>query len=77
MVVWLRFRLTGVDASRRGVGLLSDLQAAVILSAAMPIFTIYTVFAMDYGREGVASLALLRTTVAAFVTLTVLLGVLI
>lgn len=59
-----------------GTGLSPELQAAVILSAAMPIFTIYTVFAMEHGREGVASIALLGTTVGAFVTLTVLLGLL-
>lgn len=59
-----------------GSGLSPELQAAVILSAAMPIFTIYTVFAMEHGREGVASIALLGTTVGAFVTLTVLLGLL-
>lgn len=60
-----------------GSGLSPELQAAVILSAAMPIFTIYTVFAMEYGREGVASIALLGTTVGAFFTLTLLLGLLI
>ena len=60
-----------------GTGLSPELQAAVILSAAMPIFTIYTVFAMEHGREGVASLALLGTTVGAFVTLTLLLGFLV
>lgn len=59
-----------------GTGLSPELQAAVILSAAMPIFTIYTVFAMEHGREGVASIALLGTTVGAFVTLTVMLGLL-
>ena len=59
-----------------GAGLSPELRAAVILSAAMPIFTIYTVFAMEQGEEGVASLALLGTTVGAFVTLTLLLGLL-
>lgn len=59
-----------------GTGLSPELQAAVILSTAMPIFAIYTVFAMEHGREGVASIALLGATVGAFVTLTVLLGLL-
>ncbi|MCI2399979.1 AEC family transporter [Aliiroseovarius subalbicans] len=57
-----------------GAGLSSNLQAAVILSAAMPIFTIYPLFAMEHGRESIASLALLGTTVASFATLTILLG---
>ncbi|MCK0170936.1 AEC family transporter [Aliiroseovarius sp. S1123] len=60
-----------------GAGLSPELQSAVILSAAMPIFTIYTVFAMEHGREGVASLALLGTTVGAFITLTLFLSLLI
>jgi len=46
---------------------------AVILSAAMPMFGIYTVFAQEHGLEGVASLAMLVTTSAGFLTLTALL----
>jgi len=51
-----------------------ELQAALILSAALPMFGVYTLFAQDYGHEGVASLALLGATTAAFVTLSVVLS---
>jgi hypothetical protein len=53
-----------------------DLQMAVILSAAMPMFGIYALLAQDYGHEGIASLALLGATAGAFFTLTGLLAVL-
>lgn len=59
-----------------GLALPPDLRAALILSAAMPIFGVYTVFAMEQGEEGVASIALLATTLAAFVTLSLFLAVL-
>lgn len=51
----------------------ADLHAAVILSAAMPMFGIYTVFAQNVGAEGPASIAVLAATSLAFVTLSVLL----
>lgn len=54
----------------------ADLHAAVILSAAMPMFGIYTVLAQEQGLEGVASIAMLAATSAAFVTLSLLLGLL-
>ncbi|RBI85457.1 transporter [Rhodosalinus halophilus] len=53
-----------------------DLQMAVILSAAMPMFGIYALLAQDYGHEGIASLALLGATAGAFFTLTGLLAIL-
>lgn len=53
-----------------------DLQVAVILSAAMPMFGIYALLAQDYGHEGIASLALLGATTGAFITLTGLLALL-
>ncbi len=59
-----------------GLGLTSlspDLFAAVILSAAIPMFGIYTVFAQEHGLQGVASIAMLMATSAAFVTLSALL----
>ncbi len=59
-----------------GAALPEALRTAVILSAAMPIFTIYTVFAMENHQDGIASIALLGTTLGAFVTLTLLLAVL-
>jgi predicted permease len=54
-----------------GLGLAGDLRTAVILSAAIPMFTIYTDLAQETGHEGLASLALLMATVASFVTLNV------
>ncbi|MEJ2037244.1 MAG: hypothetical protein P8X69_14905 [Maritimibacter sp.] len=54
-----------------------DLRIAVILAAAMPMFTIYTVFSQEAGHEGVASIALLGATAASFLTLNLLLAVLI
>lgn len=50
-----------------------DLKAALILSTAMPMFSIYAIFAQEHGHEGVASIALLTSTVAAFFTLSALL----
>ncbi|MDA7963501.1 AEC family transporter [Ruegeria sp.] len=55
------------------VALPPDLHAAVILSAAMPMFGIYTVFAQEQGQEGIASIAMLAATSLAFVTLSALL----
>ncbi|WP_319825301.1 AEC family transporter [Thalassovita sp.] len=52
-----------------------DMHAALILSAAIPMFTIYPVLAQDYGHEGLASIALLGATSAAFFTLSILLSV--
>lgn len=53
-----------------------DLAAAVVLSAAVPMFGIYTIIAQDYGHGGLASLALLGTTVGSFLTLNALLALL-
>ncbi len=55
------------------VALSPRMQVAVILSAAMPMIGIYPVLAQDYGLEGIASIALLLATSAAFVTLGALL----
>lgn len=54
----------------------ADMQTAVILSAAMPMFGIYTVLAQEYGHGGVASIALLGATFGAFFTLSALLAIL-
>ncbi|WP_122074557.1 AEC family transporter [Pseudophaeobacter sp. EL27] len=62
-----------------GLGLITltpELHSAVILSAAMPMFGIYTVLAQRQGLEGAASLAMLTGTSCAFVTLTALLWLL-
>ena len=45
------------------------MKCALILSAAMPIFATYTIFAQARGHEGAASLASLAATVLAFFTL--------
>ncbi len=50
-----------------------ELYVAVILSAAMPMFGIYTVLAQELGLEGAASVAMLGTTVLGFFSLSVLL----
>ncbi|MGH1369757.1 MAG: AEC family transporter [Maritimibacter sp.] len=54
-----------------GAGVTGDLRTALILSAAMPIFGTYIVFAQEEGQEGVASIALLMSTVGAFLTLNI------
>ena len=60
-----------------GFTLSGDLRAAVILSAAVPMFGVYVVFAQEAGHEALASIAQLGATVAAFVTLNLALAVLI
>ncbi len=59
-----------------GVVLSPEMRVAAILSAAMPMLSIYPVLAQPYGHEGIASLSLLLATSAAFVTLTLLLSIL-
>ncbi|MGH1575670.1 AEC family transporter [Planktotalea sp.] len=66
-LVLLLFTGTGI------VYLPAELQVAVILSAAMPMFSIYPVLAQEYGQEGVASIAMLVATAFAFLTLSGLL----
>lgn len=50
-----------------------DLHAAVILSAAVPMFGIYPVLAQQLGLEGPASIAMITATALAFFTLSGLL----
>ena len=59
-----------------GVAVTGDLRTAVIVSAAVPMFTIYSVFAQEAGQEGLASIAQIGATTGAFVTLNLLLGLL-
>jgi predicted permease len=59
------------------VALPPDMAIAVILSAAMPMFTIYVVFAQEQGLEGAASIAMLTATTCGFVTLSLLLATLV
>ncbi|OIQ33284.1 MAG: transporter [Alphaproteobacteria bacterium MedPE-SWcel] len=53
-----------------------EIRAALILSAAMPMFTTYTIFAQARGHEGAASLASMLATVLAYFTLNGLLWIL-
>ncbi|NIZ12138.1 AEC family transporter [Phaeobacter sp. HF9A] len=65
------FTLTGV------LTISPEIRAALILSAAMPMFATYVIFAQARGHEGAASLATLAATVLAFFTLNGLLWLLI
>lgn len=53
-----------------------EMYAAVILSASMPMLSMFVIFSQDYGHEGVASIALLSATIGAFFTLSALLALL-
>ncbi|MCP9482440.1 AEC family transporter [Shimia sp. CNT1-13L.2] len=64
MVALALVALAAVDAT-----LPADMAVAVVLSAAMPMFGIYSVLAQEHGLEGLASIAMLVATSAAFVTL--------
>ncbi|MHA6264394.1 AEC family transporter [Arenibacterium sp. CAU 1754] len=55
------------------ITLTDDLRIAAILSAAIPMFGIYTVFAQERGLGGAASIAMLTATTGAFATLSLLL----
>lgn len=50
-----------------------QLRIGVVLTAAMPMLGIYPILAQRHGREGLAAAALLGTTAASFVTISVLL----
>lgn len=64
-----------------GAGLLGlpaltpDLQGALILSAAMPMLSIYPILVLRHGHETLASTAVVVTTLATAVTLTLVLWV--
>lgn len=49
-----------------------ELATAVILSAAIPMFSIYALFAAELGHEGMASIAQVLATGASFLTLSAL-----
>ena len=51
----------------------AELTAAVIISAAIPMFTIYSLLAQELGHEGMASIAQVMATALAFFTLSALL----
>lgn len=52
------------------------LATALVLSAAMPMFSIFPLLAQDYGHESLASLALMVATTLSAITLTVALALL-
>jgi malonate transporter and related proteins len=52
------------------------LRTALLLTGALPMMGIYTILAQRHGHEGVASAALLATTLASFFSLSALLWVL-
>lgn len=59
-----------------GLPLSPEMRVAAILSAAMPMLSIFPVLAQPYGHEGIASIALLLATSGAFFTLTLALALL-
>ena len=66
--------LTALALPLLGLAALSEeMRAAAILSAAMPMFGIYTVLAQERGLGGAASIAMLAATSGAFFTLSALL----
>ena len=60
-----------------GVTLPPDLAMAVVVTAALPMIAVYSVFAQEAGHAGLASLAQVGATALSFVTLNLLLAVLI
>lgn len=74
-LVWhpLMTALAVVALAAFGIVLSPELRMAAILSAAIPIFGVYTVFAQERGLEGAASIAMLAATGGAFITLSALL----
>lgn len=59
-----------------GIHLAPEMGTAVVLTAALPMFSIYAVFAQEFGEAAVASLAQLGATTGAFFTLSILLALL-
>ncbi|MEQ8897128.1 MAG: AEC family transporter [Roseovarius sp.] len=60
--------------SMTGIAVLpEEFRQAVILSAAIPMFSIYIILAQPYGHDGIASIALLTAVASSFVTLSVVL----
>jgi malonate transporter len=59
-----------------GLTLAGDLRAAVLITAALPMMGIYTVFGQQEGHEGLTSLSQFAATIMAFATLNILLAAL-
>jgi predicted permease len=66
LLVWLGFVLVG--------GVPPGLMAAGIVIASAPMLTVYPIFGQRFGLEGLCAAALVVTTVAGFLTMTVVLG---
>ena len=70
LLVWLTLFLF----TRAGLPTLpAELRTALILTAALPIMSIYPILAMRHGHEGFSAAALLSTTTVSFFTLSGLL----
>jgi len=65
-----------VILAQAGITLVPDLRTAVILSAALPMIAVYSVFAQEAGHEGLASLAQVGATALSFITVNALLLIL-
>lgn len=59
-----------------GISLERDLATAVVLTAALPMIAVYSIFAQEAGHAGLASLAQVGATTFSFVTLNALLLIL-
>ncbi|WP_417262347.1 AEC family transporter [Celeribacter sp.] len=59
--------------ARFGVTLDPDMRTAVLISAALPTMAIAALFAQEVGRGALASLSILINTLAAFITLNIVL----
>lgn len=68
--------LVAMMVTMMGVSLPPDMMVAVILSAAMPMFGIYSVLAQESGHDGMASIAMLIATTLGFFSLSGLLAIL-
>lgn len=72
----LAFAAISVFLGTMGWSLGADFKSALILSTAMPMISIYGVFARGTGEEGTAAVALVYATTLAFGTLSLLLALL-
>ena len=73
LLVWLTLTLFAVLGMPE---LTADLRTALILTAALPIMSIYPILGMRHGHEGFCAASLLSTTTVSFFTLSALLMVL-
>jgi len=72
LLVWLMLSLATLVGLPE---LPADLRTALILTAALPIMSIYPILAMRHGHEGFCAAALLSTTTVSFFSLSALLMV--